>query len=86
MRRFVPRFRVGYLLLAIAIATPLSAAVAGYTTGWRCPLCLSGRVLPISREISCGAVERAERGEVHLDFSPASAAKHWFCRSCELKW
>ena len=46
MRRLMRRFTIGRLLLAIAIASPLSAALAGYATGFRCPLCFSGRVAP----------------------------------------
>ena len=88
-RQLLPRFSVGRLLLALAIASPLSAAFAGYATGFRCPLCFSGRVIPVwhgVRAMSCGAIERAQRGEIHIEFSAAKGQARWYCRACELEW
>jgi hypothetical protein len=85
----MPRLTIGRLLLAFAIASPVSAALAGYATGFRCPLCFSGRVIPVYhgvRAMSCGAIERAERGEIHLGFDPAEGQSRWYCRACELEW
>ena len=64
MRRYLPRFKLGRLLLAVAIATPLSAALGGYVTGFRCPLCFSGRIIPVFHGFPmCREGELASRGE-----------------------
>jgi hypothetical protein len=89
MRRLMPRFTIGRLLLAIAIVSPLSTALAAYATGFRCPRCFSGRVIPVwhgASNISCGALERAEREEIHLEFDAAKSRARWYCRACELEW
>jgi hypothetical protein len=89
LRRVLPRFSIARLLLAFAIASPLSVALAGYATGARCPLCFSGRVIPVYhgiRAMSCGSIERAERGEIHPEFGAATSHARWYCRACELEW
>ena len=93
MRRYLPRFKLGRLLLAVAIATPLSAAVGGYVTGLRCPLCFSGRIVPVFHGIAmCRTVELADRGELHLGEphfglpQTSQGATRWYCRACELEW
>jgi hypothetical protein len=88
MRRYLPRFKLGRLLLAVAIATPLSAAFCGYVTGVRCPLCFSGRVIPVFHGLPmCRVGEMARRGEIHLGKPQDSqSATRWYCRACELEW
>jgi hypothetical protein len=88
MRRYLPRFKLGRLLLAVAIATPLSAALGGYVSGLRCPLCFSGRIVPVFHGIPmCRTGELARRGELHLGKPQTSqGATRWYCRACELEW
>lgn len=88
MRRYLPRFKLGRLLLAVAIATPLSAALGGYVTGLRCPICFSGRIVPAFHGFPmCREVELADRGELHLGKPQTSqGATRWYCRACELEW
>jgi hypothetical protein len=47
LRRIMPRLTIDRILLAFAITSPVSAALAGYATGFRCPLCFSGQVIPV---------------------------------------
>ena len=88
MRKYLPRFKLSRLLLAVAIATPLSAALGGYVTGLRCPLCFSGRIVPVFHGIPmCREGELARRGELHLGKPQTSqGATRWYCRACELEW
>ena len=88
-RRVIPRFTIGRILLVIAIASPLSVALAGYATGFRCPLCFSGRVIPVYHgflAMSCGSIERAQRGEIHIEFGTAEGQSRWYCQGCKFKW
>ena len=88
MRTRFPRITITRLLLAIAILTPLSVAIAGYTTGCRCPACFSGRVVPVYyNEIGCGWDESVRRGEIIIEYGPGYDPPHrWACRDCDLKW
>ena len=87
MRRPRLRFTIRRLLLVIAIAGPLSASLAGWATGFRCPLCFSGRVVPVYRGFAgCGLLQSAERGECVLDFNPPDGRTRWSCRACQLQW
>jgi hypothetical protein len=88
MRRYLPRFKLGRLLLAVAIATPLSAALGGYVTGLRCPICFSGRIVPVFHGLPmCRVGELARRGELHLGKPQTSqGTTRWYCGACELEW
>ena len=88
MRRYLPRFTVGRLLLAVAMVTPLSAALGGYVTGFRCPLCFSGRIVPVFHGFPmCREAELAGRGEIHLGkIQTSHGGTRWYCRACELEW
>jgi hypothetical protein len=88
MRRRLLRLTIGRLLIAIAIVSPLSVAILGYATGFRCPLCFSGRVIPVHyNELGCGWEVSARRGDLILEYGPGDVGPHrWYCRTCELKW
>jgi hypothetical protein len=88
MRRLLPRLTVGRLLIAVAIVGLLSASLAGYLTGYRCPLCFSARVVPVYYN---GLVSdwdtSVEREGLVFEYGPGKVGPHrWSCRACSLRW
>jgi hypothetical protein len=80
MRWFLPRCTIRRLLLVTAIACPLSAALIGYSTGSRCPLCFSGRTV---RDYRCCLITQTPDGQTH---EPYGAPLGWCCSRCGLEW
>jgi hypothetical protein len=80
MRRFMTRFTIRRLLLAMVVACPLSASLIGYTTGIRCPLCFSPQTGRIYR---CCLITRKADGQTHEVFGTPIG---WCCHTCGLEW
>ncbi len=80
MRRFLPRFTIRSLMLATAIACPLSGSLIGYTTGMRCPLCFSGQTVRLFR---CCLITRTPDGRTRESYATPLG---WCCHRCGFEW
>jgi hypothetical protein len=80
MYRLLTRRQIHVLLVALFVVFPVSASIACYASGIRCPLCFSARITRVYR---CCVIRKCPDGQVRAEFCTPLG---WECDRCGLNW